>query len=103
MPNDLRVAQFMPFDSLKGFKEAIKEKERVVVDIKELSPDLEEDIDYKLHQINVSDMVSIVYLKKNVYLKAEGIISKINIEEKYIQIVKEKISFNSIYKIEKLN
>ena len=27
-----RAKQFMPFDALKGFKEAIKEKENIIVD-----------------------------------------------------------------------
>ena len=32
-----RAKQFMPFDALKGFREALAEKERVTVPKKELS------------------------------------------------------------------
>ena len=39
MDIETRAKQFMPFDALKGYKEAIKEKQKVIVEKKELSED----------------------------------------------------------------
>ena len=51
MENNLRAKQFMPFDALKGYKEAIKEKQKIVVRKKELSDDELELLSIKIKQI----------------------------------------------------
>lgn len=103
MENKIRVSQFMPFDSLKGFREALEEKERIVVDKIDLSSDQEEEIDLKLHQIKLFDQIEIIYLDKKEYVKVMGIISKIDYENKYLSIVKKKILFNNIVSINNLD
>ena len=37
MERSNRAKQFMPFDALKGFREALEEKERILVPKRELS------------------------------------------------------------------
>lgn len=100
MENKLRISQFMPFDSLKGFREALEEKERVIVDKKEISKDMEEEIDNKLHMIKLYDQIEVIFYDKADYIKLRGMISKIDIENKYLFIVKKKISFKDILKID---
>lgn len=46
-----RAKQFMPFDALKGFREALEEKERIVEPKRELSEEQKEEPDFKLRQI----------------------------------------------------
>ena len=46
-----RPRQFMPFDALKGYKEAIKEKQKVIVEKKELSEDDAIMLSRKLNEI----------------------------------------------------
>ena len=46
-----RAKQFMPFDALKGFREALMEKERVYVPKKELSEERKAELDIMLRQI----------------------------------------------------
>ena len=46
-----RARQFLPFDALKGFKEAIKKREKIKVDKIEISEDLAVELSYKLSQI----------------------------------------------------
>ena len=41
MQNNDRAKQFMPFDALKGFKEEINKRKRVIVAKRELSEDFE--------------------------------------------------------------
>ena len=46
-----RAKQFMPFAALKGYEETLRAKEKVVVPKTELSEEMLEDLDRKLHQI----------------------------------------------------
>ena len=94
-----RARQFLPFDALKGYKEAIMSKRKVVLTKKELSEDEAENLSYKFNQIQVGMMVNIIYFENNEYISIEGMISKIDFDNKYIQIVKKKVNINSIVNI----
>ena len=98
-----RARQFMPFDALKGYKEAILEKQKVIVEKKEVSEDDAIVISRKLNQIKIGDMIKIIYYDMDEYLCVEGLISKVNIDEKYLMVVKRKISFEDIKDIEIIN
>ena len=58
-----RAQIFQSFDALKGFREILKEKERVVVPKKVLSEDDLAELDYKIHQIKIGMIIKIL-LKK---------------------------------------
>lgn len=95
-----RAQIFQSFDALKGFREILKEKERVIVPKKILSEDDLEELDYKIHQINVGMMVEITYYDNGQYVQIEGKVSKLNLDTKMIQIVKTKLKLKSIIQIE---
>ena len=95
-----RARQFMPFDALKGYKEAIKEKEKIKVDKIELSEDAIEELNKKLSLLKNGMMVKIIYFKDNEYLLIEGLVSKIDIYERYLTIVKTKIFFDDLKDIQ---
>ena len=44
-----RAKQFMPFAALKGLPDALAAKEKIVVEKIELSSDMEEELDRKMH------------------------------------------------------
>ena len=92
----IRVSQFMPFDSLKGFREALREKEKQVVSKVELSSDLEEDINEKLLNLKVGMMITVCFYDKDNYYTITGMVSKVDYENKYLAIVKKKIKFESL-------
>ena len=46
-----RAKQFLPFDSLKGFRDCLKQKERVIVARKQLSQDDCEVLNQNLNRI----------------------------------------------------
>ena len=48
MENNKRAEQFLPFDALKGFKEEIKNREKVLVDKIILSEESEKKLNYYL-------------------------------------------------------
>ena len=94
-----RARQFLPFDALKGYKEAIMSKRKVVLTKKELSEDEAENLSYKFNQIQVGMMIKVIYFENNEYISIEGMVSKIDFDNKYIQIVKKKVNINSIVNI----
>ncbi len=93
-----RAKQFMPFVALKGFKEALKEKEKVIVAKKELI-DIDSNLNYKIGQLKKGKLVKVVYYNGENYLEIEGMISKIDKTNKVVSIVKTEIKFNDIYDI----
>ena len=94
-----RAKQFMPFDALKGFKEALKDKEKIIVDKIDLCEDAIIEINNILINLKVGDIVKVVYFKQNEYIEVIGMISKI--KNDFFVIVKEKIMYNNIYRIER--
>lgn len=96
-----RAKLFLSFDSLKGFKNYLKEKERIVVEEKELAQDSLDLLDYKIHQIKKGDMVKIIYYDQMAYIQKEGKVAKIDLEyAKTIQIVDSVIPLKDIVFIE---
>lgn len=94
-----RAKQFAPFDALKGFREALRSKEKIRIDKKELSEDIIKEINYKLNKITIGEVITIVYFFEGEYLQLTGIVKKINTAEKLLQIGETIISFNDIYSI----
>lgn len=91
-----RAKQFMPFDALKGFKEAIKEKERIIVPFNEPT---EEDIiriNDTLTKLKKGMMVKITYYDKDSYVLIEGLVSKIDPIKNSITVVKKEVLFKYI-------
>lgn len=98
-----RAKQFLPFDALKGFQEALKVKEIEYVEKKELSEEMLEELSNVINTITKGDIARIVYYEKNQYNTIIGKVEEINIIKKKI-ILKENsiINFNDIVEIEKV-
>lgn len=94
-----RAKQFMPFAALKGYEEALRAKEKIVVEKIELSEERKAELDFKLHQIQKNDMITVVYFLKDEYIKLEGMVSRLDIDARVIKIVNTKIPFDDIYEI----
>lgn len=94
-----RAKIFLSFAALKGFEEALREKEKVVVAKKEMSEEKKMTISYRLNQIMKNDMVKVVYYDKTEYVEIQGMVSKIDPIYQELDVVKTKISFNDIYEI----
>lgn len=100
MPREERAKQFMPFDPLKGYRDALKEKERIVVEKIELSEERKEELDFKLSQMKKMDLVTVVYFQKEEYIKVTGTVSKIDHTSHILKIVNQKIPIQDIADIE---
>lgn len=94
-----RAQIFQSFDALKGFREILKEKERVIVPKKILSEDNLAELDYKIHLVRIGMILQVTYYDKGQYIQIDGIVSKLNLDTKMIQIVKTKLDLKSIVDI----
>lgn len=99
MNQEERAKQFMPFAALKGYPEALRKKEKIVVPKMELSQEYQEELDWKIHQIQKNDLVTVVYFFKGEYLQKKGIVSRMDTSARVIQIVNTKICMDDLYDI----
>ena len=100
MSKEDRAKQFMPFAALKGYPEALRKKEKVVVPKMELSEEYKEELDRKLRQVSKNDMITVIYYHQKEYLKLTGMVSRIDETARILKIVNTKINFDDLYNIE---
>lgn len=96
MAREDRAKQFMPFVALKGYPEALRRKEKIVVAKVEVSEDYALELDRKLRQVRKMDIVTVVYFQKGEYLKVTGVVSRIDVTSRILKIVNTKIPFDDI-------
>ena len=85
-----RAKQFLPFDALKGFSEALREKEIEYEEKRDLSEESLIELNDKFNQIEKDRYVKIKYYKNGRYIEVEGIITNIDYIKKKIQINKDR-------------
>ncbi len=96
-----RAKQFMPFAALKGYEEALREKEKIVVAKVELSEEKKEELNRRMQTVSRNDMVRVVYFKEDEYLQITGMVSRIDKDARILKVVGTKIPFDDIYEVEK--
>lgn len=101
MSREERAKQFMPFAALKGYPEALRKKEKIVVEKQELSEEYKEALDFELRQVRKNDIITVVYFCKDEYLQMTGMVSSIDDTSRILKIVNTKIPFDDLYKIER--
>jgi hypothetical protein len=98
-----RAKIFMPFDALKGFKEALKEKEKIIVEKIELSEEEKDKLIYKLDHLKKGLLIKVVYYNNQEYIELKGIVAMINVLSKIVTIVDKKIRVEDILSLEFLD
>ena len=96
-----RARQFLPFDALKGFKEAIKERQKIKVEKPVLSEEMAIELSYKLNQVKKGMIVKIVHYDNEEYIETFGMVSEFSEVFNYLKIVKKKILFETILDIQR--
>ena len=101
MPIHMRAKQFMMFDALKGLKEAIAEKEQQFSPKRELTGERMEEINRTLIALQTGDIVTVTYYCQygRSYRQLSGVVGKIDLFWKEIQIGEVSIYFSEIYEI----
>lgn len=82
-----RAKQFLPFDALPGFKEALKEKEIKKEAKIELAEDSLQELESKLNELEKGSIIKLTYYKNNRYIETIGIIAKIDYMRKKIILI----------------
>ena len=100
MSREDRAKQFMPFAALKGYPEALRKREKIVVPKAEVSEEYAEILDRKLRKVKKNDIITVVYFHNGEYLKKTGMVSRIDETARVLKIVNTKIGFDDIYDIE---
>ena len=99
MPIPDRAKQFMPFAALKGLPDALAAKEKIAVEKMELSPEMYEELDRKMHLVERGKIITVIYFKDEEYLKLTGMVARIDPTSRILQIVNTKIAFDDILDI----
>ena len=100
MPREERAKQFMPFAALKGYPEALRRREKIVVPKMEASEDYAEELDRKLHQVRIGDMISVTYFCKGEYIRQTGMVSGMDANAGCLRIVHNSIRFEDIWELD---
>ena len=98
MPRSRRAKQFMPFDALRGLKEAIAAKERVIEPRRYPSDDAIAEINASLMDLQKGQIITVVYygIYEQAYLQLTGPVSKIDSYWSNLQVGNTVISFSEI-------
>ena len=99
MANNPRAKQFMPFASLKGYFDLIREEQRIKEPKKSLSEEGATVLSFKLNQVKKGILVKVTYYNVDAYETMEGIVSNFDDTFRNITVVKKMISFDDILDI----
>lgn len=91
-----RAKQFVPFDALKGFQEALRKKEKMPVPRKELAEEKAEELNEKLKKLTTGKMITVVYYNDGEYIQLTGIVVKIEKNKKFLQMAEIIIPIDDI-------
>ena len=94
-----RAKQFVPFAAVKGYEEALRAKEKIIVEKIELSEEKKAELNLLLQQIRKMDIITVVYFCKGEYIKLEGIVSRLDTDARVLKVVNTKIPFDDIYEL----
>lgn len=95
-----RAKQFMPFAALRGLPDALAAKEKVLVPKIELSPEMAEELDRRMHLIAKGKLATVIYFNNGEYIKITGLVARIDETSRILQIVNTKIPFADILQVE---
>ena len=99
MPIEDRAKQFMPFAALKGLPDALAAREKITVPKIELSEEMAEELDRKMHDLVKGQIASVIYFHRDEYIKITGMVARIDETSRLLQIVNTKIIFDDILDI----
>ena len=99
-PGADRAVQFMPFASLRGYYDKIREQERLKEPRRELSDDEAEELSAVLSRVKRGTMLRVVYYDRDFYNTVEGMVSECDPVFRRLKIVRREILFDDIFRAE---
>lgn len=95
-----RAKIFMPFAALKGFENALREKEKVIVSKRELSEEELEKLNQKMTLLEKGQMIKIIYFSNGEYIELQGLVARLDKVLGNITVVNTNINFKDILSLE---
>ncbi len=100
MDRENRAKQFMPFDALRGLREALEEKERIIVPKRELPEEQKEELDRKLRQLQKKDVITVEFFRDWEYVQVTGMVLRIDRTGRTLEVADLKIDFDDISRLQ---
>ena len=100
MPILQRAKQFAPFQSLKGFEDALKEKEKIYLSKKDVTVDKEIKINHILNNLKKDEKITVTYFNNGDYISIKGLFKRIDIYNQTITVDECKIPINDIWDLD---
>ena len=96
-----RAKQFMPFDAMKGLKEALREREErhLREEKRELSEEAAERLSAQINRVTKGALVKVQYYKAFHEMTLQGKVTNIDFVYRYLVIGEERIYFDDLYKL----
>lgn len=98
-----RAKQFLPFNALKGFEEAVGKRRKLDFEPVLMGEDAETELDKKIHDIAPGDIVRVVFYGNREFNERCGRVKKIHEYERLLELEEAKIRINDIISLEKEN
>ena len=95
-----RAKQIMPFAALKGYEEALRQREDKPQQRIILGEDEAEELDRKLRSLTVGSRVKIRHYRKRCYVVSEGTVNGIMYTVGQLKVEKEDIRYGDIVELE---
>ena len=99
-PRADRAAQFMPFAALRGYYELIRQQQRVPEAKHELTEEEALALSQTVYRVRRGQMVRAVYYDEDAYVTLTGCVSRIDLAERELMVVKTKIPLDDIRELE---
>jgi len=100
MPISERAKQFMPFAAVKGLTEALAKKEKVPVPKVEMSEELAEELNERIHRILKGMTVTVTYFYDDEYIHLTGMVVQVDDIYRTLRIGDVKIAFDDILDVD---
>ena len=95
-----RAKIFSSFNPLSTLERALRQKERERCEKLELDESKIDEILKKISEIKIADEVRVSYQNGFTYVKTSGLVSDVNFKDKILMVVKTRIKFEDINRIE---
>ncbi|OUT07150.1 YolD-like family protein [Campylobacter concisus] len=95
-----RAKIFSSFNPLSTLERALRQKERERCEKLELDESKIDEILKKISEIKIADEVRVSYHNGFTYVKTSGLVSDVNFKDKILMVVKTRIKFEDINRIE---
>ncbi len=97
-----RAAQFMPFAALTGYYDLVRERERVTEPRREPSEEESARISAELAAVRKGRLVRVTHYEHDAYVTTEGIVTGVDPAARELAIVRRRIAFDDVWRVESL-